>query len=61
MSRVIKFRAWDKSDEIMRMPLTFDNIVSAAREFESTDRESSLPRSDYMSFSHNNTIWMQFI
>lgn len=58
--RTIKFRAWDKEDKIMWLPLTIENLIYREWELENKDGNASLPQKDYCDFSHAETIWMQF-
>lgn len=58
--REIKFRAFDKKDKIMWMPLTMDELIQGRWEMETEDQSSSLPHNDYLQFAHSDTIWMQF-
>lgn len=58
--RTIKFRAWDSKDKIMWLPLSFNEILKGFWELETKNQELSLPYSDYLYHSHEDTIWMQF-
>ncbi len=58
--RVIKFRAWDKQDEIMWQPLTLQTLIEGRWELQNEDQSASLPHRDYLEFAHKDTVWMQF-
>ena len=60
MKREIKFRAWDSKDKIMWLPLSFNEILKGGWELETKNQEFSLPYSDYLYHSHEDTIWMKF-
>lgn len=58
--RTIKFRAWDSKDKIRWLPLSFNEILKGFWGLETKNQELSLPYSDYLYHSHEDTIWMQF-
>lgn len=58
--REIKFRAWDKVIKIMWEPLSLDEILGGNWELEDKDKDNSLPQDDYLSFAHNDSVWMQY-
>lgn len=57
--REIKFRAWDKGDGTMWEPLPLDVLIESNWEMQSANGDS-LPHSDYLYFSHHETVWMQY-
>lgn len=58
--REIKFRGWDKKDKIMWEPMTLSDLILGGWEMENADGSWSLPHDDYIQFSHDETIWMQY-
>ena len=55
-----KYKAYDTEDKIMREPITLEQLIQWNRELQTSDQEHSLPYSDYITFAHNNTAWMQY-
>ena len=41
-------------------PLSLDEILGGNWELEDKDKDNSLPQDDYLSFAHNDSVWMQY-
>lgn len=57
--REIKFRAFDKKDNIMWEPMTLSDLILGGWEMGTNEGSWSLPHDDYIEFAHEDTIWLE--